>query len=149
MNTTTHSLEVTRLIPARRDEVFQAWTVRDRMNWYCPGDMFLLSATADVRVGGSFRETMQGEDGKVHVCSGTYLEIVPNERLVFTQRGDGKNPVETLVTVEFIELDAGTVVALRQEGFEEAEDLVSHEENWETTLQNLEAEFSPGILPPS
>jgi uncharacterized protein YndB with AHSA1/START domain len=78
MSSTSKRLEVSRLIQAPREAVFQAWTVTDRMNWYCPEDMILVSATADVRVGGAFRASMQGQDGKVHTCYGTYQEIVPN-----------------------------------------------------------------------
>ena len=143
MTTHSNSLEISRLIPASRPEVFAAWTVHDRMNWYCPEDMILVSASADVRVGGSFRASMQGGDGAVHTYYETYLKIAPTKRLVFTHQWEGESagPTETRVTVELADQDGGTMVTLKQEGFEDPQAAKDHEVGWASTLRNLENEF--------
>lgn len=148
MTTTSNSLELSRLIPANRAEVFAAWTVQDRMNWYCPEDMILVSADADVRVGGTFHASMQGGDGVVHTCHGVYLEIVTDQRLVFTHQWEGEKSrsIETRVTVEFADQAGGTLVSLTQEGFEDLKQVKDHERGWASTLEHLEKEFDGATL---
>jgi len=142
MTTTKNSLEVRATISADRERVFQAWTRRELMGWYCPEDMQLIAATADVRVGGTFRASMQSAESEIHTCYGTYLEITPNRRLMFTHQWEGSDRVETRVTVEFEERGDGTEVVLRQEGFLDPAEAKSHEKGWESTLRNLEKQFS-------
>src|SRR6185436_4234810 len=142
MSSTEHSIEVRANIPADRERVFEAWTRREQMSWYCPEEMQLIAADADVRVGGTFRASMQSAEGEVHTCYGSYLEITPNRKIVFTHQWEGDDPVETRVSVEFEERGDGTEVILRQQGFQEASEAKGHEKGWESTLRNLLKHFS-------
>jgi uncharacterized protein YndB with AHSA1/START domain len=73
----------------------------------------------DLRVGGGWRVTMQEPDGgRKYIAVGTYREVVPPERLVYTHSWEtDENPVETVVTVEFHEEGDTTRIVFRQEGF--------------------------------
>jgi uncharacterized protein YndB with AHSA1/START domain len=66
----------------------------------------------DARVGGSFRFEL--EDGSSIV--GTYLHIVPPEKLVFTWSGGARQDRGTVVTVDFLDQGAVTEVVLTHEG---------------------------------
>jgi hypothetical protein len=64
---------------------------------------------------------------------------------VFTHQWEGQRggPVRTLVTVKFEEQGSGTNVTLVQEGFVDPNEAQGHEQGWESTLRNLEREFTP------
>lgn len=78
-------LVLTRLIDAPRDKVFRAWTEPELMEqWFTPRPWTTPVVETDVRPGGSSFVLMRGPDGTEHPNHGVYLEVVPNERLVFT-----------------------------------------------------------------
>jgi uncharacterized protein YndB with AHSA1/START domain len=80
-----HELSLTRLIPVPRAKLWRCWTEPALLQqWFCPKPWRVASAELDVRPGGISRITMQGPDGETHPDEGVYLEVVPNERLVFT-----------------------------------------------------------------
>jgi uncharacterized protein YndB with AHSA1/START domain len=142
MTSTKNSLEVSHLITAPREQVYEAWTRREQMDWYSPEDMEVIASNADVRVGGMFRASMKGPDAKVHTAYGKYLVLAPSRKLVFTHQWEGPNPVETRVTVELADRPGGTEVTLRQEGFLDPEEAKGHEKGWASALRNLAKKFS-------
>ncbi len=78
-------LILTRMIDAPPAKVYQAWTdPKLIVKWFAPKPWTTPKATTDVRPGGSGLIVMAGPDGKEFPNSGTYLEVVPNQRLVFT-----------------------------------------------------------------
>ena len=84
-STEGRDLVVTRLIQAPRERVYRAWTDPALLTqWFTPRPWTTPSAELDVRAGGSSLVVMRGPDGSEHPYRGTYLEVVPNERLVFT-----------------------------------------------------------------
>jgi uncharacterized protein YndB with AHSA1/START domain len=88
-------LVITRIIDAPREKVFRAWTEPALMKqWFAPLPWTTTAAETDVRVGGSSLVVMRGPDGNEFPCPGVYLEVVRNERLVFTPRAplDGRRP---------------------------------------------------------
>ncbi|MET0339958.1 MAG: SRPBCC domain-containing protein [Polyangiales bacterium] len=137
----TISLTVTKFIRADRDKVFAAWVTPEIMEqWFCPEGLTLAESSADPRVGGSFHAVMQGE-GERHTVRGTYREIVPGTKLVFTHRWDEPEAVETLVTVTFAAQDGGTEVTLTHEKLRNEESRRGHEQGWKSTLHALETYF--------
>jgi uncharacterized protein YndB with AHSA1/START domain len=131
-------LELRRVLPVPREVAFQAFTLPDRMaEWFAPGPM-TARVRADVRQGGKYRIEMRGPDGASYVAIGTYREIIPNERLVFTWGWEGPDYRETLVTVEFRGRDASTELLLRHERFVSSEDRDRHLEGWNTCLEKLD-----------
>jgi len=78
-------LVLTRLIDAPRDRLFRAWTDAELLKqWFAPLPYTTPVAELDVRPGGANTIVMRGPDGNDLPNRGVYLEVVENERLVFT-----------------------------------------------------------------
>jgi uncharacterized protein YndB with AHSA1/START domain len=78
-------LSLTRLIDAPPEKVYRAWTEPELLKqWFAPQPWTTPHATLDVRPGGGNLIVMKGPDGQEFPNRGVYLEVVENERLVFT-----------------------------------------------------------------
>jgi len=78
-------LMITRLIDAPREKLFRAWTDPELYKQWCaPLPWTTPVAELDVRPGGSNYIVMRSPDGTDYPNNGVYLDVVPNERLVFT-----------------------------------------------------------------
>jgi uncharacterized protein YndB with AHSA1/START domain len=89
-DTSDRELILTRLIDAPREKLYQAWTDAALLKqWFAPLPWTTPHAELDVRAGGTSTIVMCGPDGNSLPCSGVYLEVVPNERLVFTDAYTG------------------------------------------------------------
>lgn len=78
-------LVLTRLIDAPRETLWRCWTEPQLMlQWFTPAPWKTIHVETDVRPGGSSYIVMQGPDGTEMPNRGIYLEVVKNERLVFT-----------------------------------------------------------------
>jgi uncharacterized protein YndB with AHSA1/START domain len=78
-------LVLTRIIDAPREKLFRAWTDPELLKqWFAPLPYTTPTAELDVRPGGANRIVMRGPDGIDLPNRGVYLEVVRNERLVFT-----------------------------------------------------------------
>lgn len=78
-------LRLTRLIDAPREAVWKCWTDPALLKrWFAPLPYTTPVAELDLRPGGSNLIVMQGPDGTQMPNRGTYLEVTPGERLVFT-----------------------------------------------------------------
>lgn len=82
---TVHELVLDRILDVPRAEVWRAWTTPELLvQWWCPKPWQTTLAELDVRAGGTFRTIMQGPAGESFDNSGLYLEVVPEQRIVFT-----------------------------------------------------------------
>ena len=92
--------------------VFQCWTDPNHLaRWWGPHGFSNPVCEADPRVGGSWRIVMRAPDGTEYPCGGTYLEVVQDRRLVFTNiatDATGKPVLEGLTTVNFAEVNGKT-----------------------------------------
>lgn len=78
-------LVLTRVLNAPRASVYRAWTDAEVLKrWFAPKPWSTPQAQLDVRPGGANLIVMRGPDGNEFPNRGIYLEVVPNERLVFT-----------------------------------------------------------------
>lgn len=78
-------LTFTRVVDLTPEQIWRAWTVpKDLIPWFCPKPWITTAADIDLRPGGKFASTMKGPNGEVVNNVGTYLEVIPNERLVWT-----------------------------------------------------------------
>lgn len=83
--TARHELVLMREIDAPREKIFRAWTDPELLKqWFCPKPWGVSHAELDVRSGGSSVIVMTGPNGEVVDNRGVYLEVVPNEKIVFT-----------------------------------------------------------------
>ncbi len=105
-------LVVTRTVNGPAHLVFEAWTRAELFRkWWVPKSfgLTLLSCEMDVRVGGGYRLTFSHQ-GSTMEFFGTYLEVTPNSRLVWTnEEGEGGT---TVTTVTFEENDGRTLVVV-------------------------------------
>jgi uncharacterized protein YndB with AHSA1/START domain len=88
--TADHELVLTRLIDAPRAKLFRCWTEPNLLKqWFAPTPYTTPVAEVDVRVGGASNMVMRSPDGQEIPCPGTYLEVVPDRKLVFTDAYTG------------------------------------------------------------
>ncbi len=80
-----HELVLTRVLNAPREKVFRAWTEPELMKqWFAPRPWTTPKVEVDVRPGGASLVVMRSPEGEEFPSRGVYLEVVKNERLVFT-----------------------------------------------------------------
>jgi uncharacterized protein YndB with AHSA1/START domain len=95
---------VTRTFNAPARLVYEAWTKPELLKqWWAPKSMGvpLLSCEADVRVGGGYRFVFGHDASQTMAFFGRYLEVIPNERLVWTnEEGDGGEAITTMTLEE-------------------------------------------------
>jgi uncharacterized protein YndB with AHSA1/START domain len=78
-------LVLTRLIDAPREALYRCWTEpRLLTQWFAPAPFTTPSAELDVRAGGANRIVMQSPEGQAMSNRGVYLEVIPNQKIVFT-----------------------------------------------------------------
>jgi uncharacterized protein YndB with AHSA1/START domain len=84
-STSDRDLILHRVIDAPRDKVFKAWTDPELLKqWFAPKPYTTPSAELDVRAGGANFIVMRSPEGQDMPNRGVYLDVVKNERLVFT-----------------------------------------------------------------
>src|SRR3954447_14940176 len=101
--TSEQDFVVTRTIDGPRDVVFEAWTDAELFRqWWVPKSIGvkLLSCEVDARVGGGYRLTFDTGTPEPMAFFGTYLEVTPPTRLVWTNEEGDEGTVVTTVTFE-------------------------------------------------
>ena len=74
-----------RIVEVSRDQVWSAWTDPEQLkHWFTPAPWSTRECEIDLQPGGIFRTLMRSPDGQEISNLGCYLEIVPNEKLVWT-----------------------------------------------------------------
>ena len=137
------SLTLVRRIKARPSIVFDALsTVEGLTSWWGPDDFPVLSAEADVRVGGGFRVKFRSTDGSHHECAGEFLEIKSPERIIMSWQWTSGGEPEEKGAVSRLELhlkpiDIGTELTLIHAALQNEISLQSHERGWEGALDKL------------
>jgi len=135
MNISPNKLVIRRILKHDRERVFSALTDPAKMEkWFYGMETGQAKVTNDLRVGGNYEIQMSNQE---IACNphGTYLEIVPPERVVFTW--SSKNFVtETTVVIELFERDAGTELVLTHEL--PADAIESHREGWTNCILHLD-----------
>jgi uncharacterized protein YndB with AHSA1/START domain len=147
-----NELRLERTIAADRERVFAAWTQPDLLRqWSAPEGLAIEDGDTDLRVGGRWRVVMAEPGGARHEAFGTYREIAPPERLVYTHawRGaDGGGSAETVLAVQLHPDGEGTHLILTQAGFPSPENRDGHAEGWFSALDHLAAMLEVAPLSP-
>jgi uncharacterized protein YndB with AHSA1/START domain len=133
-------LRLKRTFDAPREAVFEAWTSPEVMRrWLAAGrDWETPTAEVDLRKGGRIVVSMaEPAGGPVHTFEGTYLEVSPPERLVFTVdwQGQEADGIVSTLTVEFHEDGDRTTVVLTHTGLPTEETRDAHEDGWIKCLE--------------
>ena len=91
-------------------------------------------------MGGRYRIGLKPADGPLLYVSGTYLEIKPPEKLVFTWQWEGigdDNGPESTVTVEFVDRGKETDLVLTHRQLTSQEAIDNHRMGWESSFAKL------------
>lgn len=115
----TNTIKLHRVFKTTPEKVYNAFLDPAAMcKWLPPNGFTGTVHHSDVRVGGSYKMSFTnfGTESS-HSFGGEYLELVPGERIVHTDRFDDPNmPAEMTVTIEFKKVMMGTEVNITQEG---------------------------------
>lgn len=135
-------LTLARTLPAPVGQVFEAWTRPEILQrWMGPGNIAVYACEADARTGGRYRIHMRDPGGKDFIVSGTYVAVVPNERLAFTWQWAEDGATETLVTIDFKGKDGGTELVLTHERFSNSQARDMHAAGWGASFDKLQGHF--------
>ena len=136
-------LVLIRQIRARPMTVFGLLSTAEGLtSWWGPDDQPVLSAEADVRVGGTYRVLFRTPDGREHECAGAFLDIAPPERIVMTWRwtlgGEpGEMGRESRVEMHVRPNGTGTELTLIHAGLRDEESRANHQWGWDGALDKL------------
>jgi len=142
------TIRLHRVIATKPDKIYRAFTESDAIASWLPPFGYLctvheLDATAGGRHRMSFRNFTTGQS---HSFGGTYVELVPGVRLVYTDTFDDPNlPGEMRVTVTLTAASCGTEINIEQEG---VPDVIPPEAcylGWQDSLQKLAMLVVPEI----
>jgi uncharacterized protein YndB with AHSA1/START domain len=115
----TNTVRLHRVLRATPERVYRAFLDPDAMvKWLPPNGFTGKVHKMDARVGGSHRMSFTNfTTGQGHSFGGEYLELVPNERIRYTDKFDDPNlPGQMQVTVTFKKVSVGTDLNIVQEG---------------------------------
>ncbi|MFN8223163.1 MAG: SRPBCC family protein [Gaiellales bacterium] len=113
--TSDREVVVTRTFDAPAPLVFEAWTTPDLFKqWWVPRSMgmTLRSCDLDVRTGGTYRLVFGDDPANTTPFFGRYIDVVPNQRIVWTNEEDGTDGPVTTVT--FDEKDGKTTIVVSE-----------------------------------
>lgn len=135
-------LLITRIFDAPASLVFALWTQPEHFRrWMGPEEFDCPVAEMDLRVGGAYRGMIRSAQYGENWFGGTYREIEPNHRLVFTFAWDDgpSGEIETLVTITFTEQGGKTVQMFHQSPFSSVERRDSHVDGWTSAFEKAAA----------
>ena len=137
-----------RVLSAKPAKVYRAFVEADAMaKWLPPNGFACTVHHLEAKVGGTFRMSFRNfTTGASHSFGGKYLELVPGERLRYTDKFDDPNlPGEMQVTVILKQVSVGTELNVEQQGIP---DLIPAEAcylGWQESLRNLARLVEPEI----
>ena len=137
-----------RVIRTKPEKVYRAFLEADAMaKWLPPYGFTCKVHQMDARVGGSFRMSFNNfSSGNAHSFGGEYLELVPNERLCYTDKFDDPNlPGQMQVVVTLKPVLCGTEISIEQSGIPEVVPLEMCYLGWQESLAQLATLVEPDI----
>ena len=118
-----NTVKLHRVFAVKPERVYKAFTDADAMaKWLPPNGFTGKVHEMDARVGGSYKMSFTNfSTGSSHSFGGEFLEMVPNEKLRYSDKFDDPNlPGEMMTTVTLKEVSVGVEVSILQEGIPEA-----------------------------
>ena len=137
-----------RVLRAKPEKVYRAFLEAGAMaKWIPPYGFTCTVHHMDARVGGTFRMSFHSfTTGAGHSFGGEYLELVPNERLRYTDKFEDPNlPGLLEVTVSLKPVLCGTELSISQSGIPEAIPLEMCYLGWQESLAQLATLVEPEI----
>ena len=144
----TGTVRLHRVLRAQPERVYRAFLEADAMaRWIAPYGFTCTVHHMDAKVGGTFRMSFKNfGSGHVHSFGGTYLELVPNECIRYTDKFDDPNlPGELMVSVALKPVACGTELSVVQEGIPQAIPVEMCYLGWQESLAQLAKLVEPDI----
>ena len=143
-----NTVKLHRVLRATPDRVYRAFIDPEAMaKWLPPNGFTGKVHSIEARVGGSYKMSFKNfTTGESHAFGGKFLELVPNERLRYTDRFDDPNlPGEMQTTVTIKQVSVGVELNVVQEGIPEAIPAEACYLGWQDSLTQLAQLVEPEI----
>ena len=144
----SNTVRLHRVLRAAPERVYRAFIDGEAMAKWLPPNGFVGTVhQMDARVGGSYRMSFTNfTTGTAHSFGGEFLELVPNERIRYTDRFDDPNlPGEMQTTITLTPVSCGTDLSIVQEGLPEVIPLEACYLGWQESLALLALLVEPEI----
>jgi uncharacterized protein YndB with AHSA1/START domain len=136
------------VLTAKPEKVYRAFIEADAMaKWLPPNGFACTVHHLDAKVGGTFKMSFRNfTTGASHSFGGEYLELVPGERLRYTDKFDDPNlPGDIIVTVTLKKVMCGTEISIVQDNLPDVIPVEMCYLGWQQSLKNLADLVEPEI----
>lgn len=143
-----NTVHLHRVLATSPEKAYRAFLEADALaKWLPPNGFTCTVHHLEPKVGGTFKMSFRNfTTGNGHTFGGEYLELVPGERLIYTDRFDDPNlPGEIRVTVRLKKVLVGTEVNIEQAGLPDAIPPEACYLGWQESLRNLARLVEPEI----
>ena len=143
-----NTVRLHRVLATKPDKVYRAFIEADAMAKWLPPNGFVCTVHHfEAKVGGTFRMSFRNfTTGASHFFGGKYLELVPGERLRYTDKFEDPNlPGEMQVTVTLRAVTCGTELNIEQAGIPDLIPVEMCYLGWQDSLRNLASLVEPEI----
>jgi uncharacterized protein YndB with AHSA1/START domain len=137
-----------RVLATTPDKLYRAFLEPDAVaKWLPPNGFACTVHHLEAKVGGTHKMSFRNfSSGNGHSFGGTYLELVPGERLRYTDKFDDANlPGQMTVTVSLKKVAVGTELNITQEGVPDVIPVEACYLGWQESLENLKKLVEPDI----
>jgi uncharacterized protein YndB with AHSA1/START domain len=144
----TSTVRLHRVLRAAPERLYRAFTDPDAMaKWLPPYGFVCKVHQMDARVGGTYKMSfINFSTGHGHSFGGKYLELVPNQRIRYSDKFDDPNmPGEMDTTIELRAVSCGTELSITQEGIPEVIPVEMCYLGWQESLAQLATLVEPEI----
>lgn len=145
---TTHTVKLHRVLCTTPEKIYRAFLNADAMaRWLPPNGFTGRVQQMDAKVGGTYRMSFTNfTSGQEHSFGGTYLELVPNERIRYSARFDDPNlPGEMQTAITLKKVSCGTELHIVQEGIPGVIPVDGCYLGWQQSLLHLATLVEPDI----
>jgi uncharacterized protein YndB with AHSA1/START domain len=143
-----NTVRLHRVLATTPEKLYRAFLEPDAMaKWLPPNGFAATVHSMEAKVGGKFRMSFRNfTTGHSHSFGGEFVELVPHERIRYTDRFEDPNlPGEIQVTLALKKVSVGTEVHIVQEGIPDAIPAEACYLGWQQSLENLARLVEPDI----
>jgi uncharacterized protein YndB with AHSA1/START domain len=143
-----NTVRLHRVLTTKPEKIYRAFTEADAMaKWLPPNGFTCTVHHMEAKTGGSYRMSFRNfTTGLSHAFGGQFLELVPGERLRYTDKFEDPNlPGEIQVTVSLKKVRVGTELTIVQEGIPDVIPVEACYLGWQESLRNLAILVEPEI----
>ena len=143
-----NTVRLHRVLRAAPEKVYRAFLEADALAKWLPPDGFTCTVDhCEAKVGGTFRMSFRNfTNGEAHSFGGEYLELVPYQRIRYTDKFDDPNlPGAIQVTVTLRQVSVGAELDIVQEGLPDIIPVEACYVGWQQSLANLARLVEPEI----